>query len=114
MLPPREDWNTYTFREKPNDRLMNGFYFAAGRALAEMPRLREMKLIEERYGCDHSLIFKAMDPTATLTIWSTLPFKLEVTVLDVWREAEEKYRGRIRDYLLDARRYLNFLVGFCI
>jgi hypothetical protein len=92
-LPPREDWNTDIFREKPSARLMNDFYLAAGRALAKMPRLREMTLVAEKYGAEHSVAFKAMDSTASLTLWSTPPFEPEATVLDVWREAVKRNTG---------------------
>ena len=42
VLPPREDWMWNPFRAKANEELMTEFYLAAGRAIAEMPCLRNM------------------------------------------------------------------------
>ena len=49
-LPLREDWNGVDFRRKPNERLMNDFYLAIGRAVGNMPCLRELVLRAEQ-GC---------------------------------------------------------------
>ncbi|KIM95401.1 hypothetical protein OIDMADRAFT_95495, partial [Oidiodendron maius Zn] len=46
-LPPREDWYIDHFRRKPNERLMNDFYLAIGRAVDNMPCLRELVLRAE-------------------------------------------------------------------
>ena len=89
-IPLREDWDTVLFREVPNARLMNDLYLAAGRALAKMPRLKEMVLRAQIGGFEHSLMFQAMDSKASLRLWSTPRFEPEVTVLDIWREAAKK------------------------
>ena len=103
-LPPREDWNTVDFRRKPNERLMNDFYLAIGRAVGNMPCLRELVLqAEQGCGVDHTFEFEATETTASLTMSSATPFELEEMVLDVWREAARKNTGAElqTEFLLD-------------
>lgn len=92
-LPSREYWKTDIFREVPDKRLMNDFYLAAGHAVVEMPRLRDMILVAASVRPRHSLEFKVVDSKATLTLCSTPRFEPEETVLEVWREAARRNTG---------------------
>jgi hypothetical protein len=92
-IPPRENWKLNPFRRKANERLINDFYLAAGRAVAEMPCLRAMVLMAEQSTIDHSLDYEATTSTASLRFWSTPLFEPEESVLKVWKEAARKNTG---------------------
>lgn len=80
------------FRIEPNHRLMNDFYLAAGRAVAEMPCLRNMRLQAQRsYPGKHVLCYDATASTIKLECFFTPIFEFEQAVLDVWKEAAKKH-----------------------
>lgn len=94
--PPREYWKDITFRMTPDKRLMNDLFLAAGRAVTDMPCLRDMAL---RVICCWPQIpavglgLKIADSTPTLMLGSRQRFEPEETVLDVWKEAVRKNTG---------------------
>jgi hypothetical protein len=94
--PPREYWKDITFRMTPDKRLMNDLFSAAGRAVTDMPCLREMALWvfrRRRVMPTLGLGLEMAESKATLVLGSRQRFEPEETVLDVWKEAVRKNTG---------------------
>ena len=102
-IPAREDWKADYFRIKPIEHLMNDFYLAAGHAVAEMPRLKVMRLEAVSSG-NHGLEYKATASTANLELWDMPryyceelwdrpPFQFSKDVLKVWMDAARRNTG---------------------
>lgn len=93
-LQAHEDWDQNLFRVKPNHRLVNDFYLAIGRGVAEMPCLKYIGLeSEQSLGAVHDLFYDATGSVALLDFVCTPGFSVEARVLEVWRQATKKNTG---------------------